>query len=300
MKLLFVTTLLIALGSAQTANCQDDPDGVLQASEMSCASLLNLAICGDTLGSWNTNELCPQSCNLCDQQAADPSVVENEPVDIVADEPTPSDSGEGAGEPDVPYQYDCGEGYVYCDENMQRAGVNCALGSCTRRIPSSPSYTNQQPSSGSPNTNEDYQCSSGRGQYGRGQKQHHIRSQQECQARCNMDTSCVGFDFNNPRKGQKVMCRTYGVNTPRYGSSGKTDWLYCTRHASSLILQKPQPQTKEAESNQSLFAISALSFMFGGFVFLFLYTLYVNTSTTRAQKRTKSIHLLQETGSQNI
>jgi len=41
--------------------------------------------------------------------------------------------------PNLPNQQACGEGYIVCTEAIQGYGVNCALGSCTKRIqPNSP------------------------------------------------------------------------------------------------------------------------------------------------------------------
>jgi len=291
MRVLLIA-LLAAISYAQTERCEDDPFGVLQANAMTCATLLNLAVCGNNLGDLNTNELCPKSCNLCGPNAK-PQSDSSSPVQTSQTEKTPTNPNY--------ISYDCGEGYALCDENMQRMGVNCALNSCTPRITPQNGQASNFPSYGTGSNYPSYEseldhgslgesefdCQEGRGQYGKGNHVKHIRDRTECQLKCHLDQTCVGFDFNTPKKGG-MMCRLYGYNTPRYGSSGKTQWTYCARSAESLMLQKARPHSQVRKTKSNLFAVSAIAFVFGVLAFLFLYTLYDNVS------RTKSPQLLKE------
>eukprot|EP00493_Phyllostaurus_siculus_P004021 UN04041 len=86
-----------------TKRCEDDPFGVLQANAMTCATLLNLAVCGNTLGTLNTNELCPKSCNLCGLNAK-PQSDSSPSAPTSQMEKTPTNPNY--------ISYDCGEGYT--------------------------------------------------------------------------------------------------------------------------------------------------------------------------------------------
>jgi len=249
--------------------CEDDPFGVLQANAMTCATLLNLAVCGNTLGDLNTNELCPKSCDLCGPNAK-PQTGSSSSGKAPQAEKTPTN-------PDY-ISYDCGEGYTLCDEDMQRMGVNCALNSCTPRMNSQNGPNSQGES--------EFDCQEGRGQYGKGNKQKHISSRQECQLKCHLDQTCIGFDFNTPSKGG-MMCRLYAHNNPRYGSSGKTRWTYCSKSAESVMLQKARAQIQVRDSKSNILAVSAIGFLFGVLAFLFLYTMYDNVSRTKSQQLLK-------------